>query len=139
MMVSRSRKLKKKKKKKKKRKKNQNTLSSNISIYPTEKSSEAYNYAKRGRTKEEKLSDQKARIAAQKRQRQKDIEDYNRYNMLMKKIGYKNRLERLYLKHFAKEIDTLDFVDEMDNILEGKKIDKSDLVFIREYLYKKFK
>lgn len=55
----------------------------------------------------------------------------------MRKIGQKRKMENLYIRHFKKELDTLDFLDEMDNLLEGKDVDSSDLVFIREYLYKK--
>ena len=141
VIVSRNRKLKKKKKRKNnKKKKNKNTYFEqvNISIYPTEKSSEAYNYAKQGRTKEEKLSDKKAKIAAQHRQKKKSAEDNRRYEQLMSKIGKRQKIENLYLRHFRKEIDTLDFLDEMDIILGNIPLDKSDLVFIREYLYRKF-
>ncbi|MEG0855811.1 MAG: hypothetical protein RSG52_04935 [Terrisporobacter sp.] len=140
MIVNRSRKPKNKKKKKKKKKKNNtNNVVNNIeiSIYPTEKSSEAYEYAKRGRTQEEKLSDERARNAAQQRQLKKSKEDSQKYEKLMIKIGQRRKIENLYISHFKKEIDTLDFLDKMDEILEGKDIKSSDLVFIREYLYKK--
>ena len=56
----------------------------------------------------------------------------------MSKIGKRQKIENLYLRHFRKEIDTLDFLDEMDIILGNIPLDKSDLVFIREYLYRKF-
>lgn len=142
MTVNRSRKTTKKKKKKKQKKNNNNNTNNvvrntQLSIYPTEKSSEAYEYAKRGRTQEEKLSDERARKSAQQRALKKSVEDDKKYEFLMRKIGQKRKIENLYIKHFKKELDTLDFLDKMNDILEGKDVASSDLVFIREYLYKK--
>ena len=137
-IVNRSRKTTKKKKKKKKKKNTNNIVrNTQLSIYPTEKSSEAYEYAKRGRPREEKESDERARRSAQQRALKKSVEDDRKYEFLMRKIGQKRKMENLYIRHFKKELDTLDFLDEMDNLLEGKDVDSSDLVFIREYLYKK--
>lgn len=51
-------------------------------------------------------------------------------------IGQKHRLEKLYASHFKRKIDTLDFIDELDNMIEGKDIKECELVFIREQLYK---
>ena len=56
----------------------------------------------------------------------------------MIRIGNKSKIESLYEKHFSKNIDTLDFIDELDIIIDDKNISESDLVFIREYIYKKY-
>ena len=65
-------------------------------IYPTEKKSSELVYAERGKSKDERLSDERVK----------------------------------------KDIDTLDFIDELDSIIESKNINESELVFIREYIYK---
>lgn len=151
-LVARARPIKLKKKKKKKKKKklsekigNQNIVNSQKknykftqNIYPTEKSSEELTYAKRGRTREERLSDAKAKKSALERQHKKEKEDNKKYEMLIAKIGQRYKVESLYTRHFSNSIDTLDFIDELENILENKDISESELVFIREHIYKKY-
>ena len=56
----------------------------------------------------------------------------------MVRIGKKEKIESLYTKHFSKAIETLDFIDELDSLIEGKNVSESELVFIREYIYKKY-
>ena len=93
-------------------------------IYPTEKKSSELVYAER------------VKKFVNKREKIKQIENRKKYNDLMIKIGEKQRLEELYIRHFKKDIDTLDFIDELDSIIESKNINESELVFIREYIYK---
>lgn len=87
IIVNRSRKTTKKKKKKKNNNTNNTVRNTQLSIYPTEKSSEAYEYAKRGRTHEEKESDERARKSAQQRALKKSVKDDKKYEFLMRKIG----------------------------------------------------
>ena len=105
-------------------------------IYPTEKKSSELVYAERGKSKDERLSDERVKKFVNKREKIKQIENRKKYNDLMIKIGEKQRLEELYIRHFKKDIDTLDFIDELDSIIESKNINESELVFIREYIYK---
>lgn len=93
-------------------------------------------YVERGKSKDERLSDERVKKFVNKREKIKQIENRKKYNDLMIKIGEKQRLEELYIRHFKKDIDTLDFIDELDSIIESKNINESELVFIREYIYK---
>ena len=147
-LVARSRPLKLKNKKKKKKRskieaKNSNYKSSSNTritqnIYPTEKKLSDLVYSNRGKTREEKLSDEKVRKLALERERKKFKEDTQKYEKLMVRIGKKEKIESLYTKHFSKAIETLDFIDELDSLIEGKNVSESELVFIREYIYKKY-
>lgn len=106
-------------------------------IYPTEKSSGEFTYAKRGKSREERLSEERVKKHIEQRDKLKLVEDKKKYNELMYKIGKREKLESLYINHFKGTIDTLDFIDKIDNLIKDKDISETDLIFIREYLYKK--
>lgn len=118
---------------------NHSDSSFDMMIYPTESASTHLTYAKTGRTKGEIQADNRVKKFALEREKIKSKEDSIRYKRLVGIIGNKEELERVYSSYFKNDLDTLDFVDVVDRLIDGKDIRESDLVFIREYLYKTLK
>ena len=143
--LTNSKKNKNKSKSKKKRKKhnNNNAYDSRYSmgfggayIYDrTEGGFPVLTYAQiEKKTPEEKRKEEEFKRHTKERNMKKSIENKNKYNNLINKIGNKYKIESLYRKHLSGEIDVEDFIYQMDLIIGDKDISKSELDFIREYI-----
>lgn len=101
----------------------------------TESGSPQLTYAQiEKKTPEEKRKEEEFKRHTKERNIKKSIEDKNRYNILIKKIGNKFKIESLYRRHLSGQIDVEDFIYQMDMIIGDKDISKSELDFIREYI-----
>lgn len=101
----------------------------------TESGSPQLTYAQiEKKTPEEKRKEEEFKRHTKERNIKKSIEDKNRYNKLIKKIGNKFKIESLYRRHLSGQIDVEDFIYQMDMIIGDKDISKSELDFIREYI-----